>query len=323
MERREFPRLGEVCYFYRLENGLPVYIVPKPGYVRRYASLAVFCGGMHRRFSRAGAPPEELPSGATCLLAHMISAGGEGSALRALAAAGVSAGVRTAPDVTVYHISCTQSFSSHLRTLLRALTTPQFSSDRVAEALRGAAAELDGREKDPRAAVCDYLLRALYSQRPISESRSDTRASLSRISPQALARCYDALYCPGNMALCITGEVDPHQMIALARMMLPESSAPPARPATISSRHTSSTASSKTAAAKYHIRRCRSTASGRRALPARQAQRRKLSRVPRESRSSSPRSRSPAARSAVKKRSRAERRRSLYTRHLLCRQKAQ
>lgn len=230
MERREFPRLGEVCYFHRLENGLPVYIVPKPGYVRRYAALAVFCGGMHRRFSRTGAPPEELPSGAACLLAHMISAGGEGSALRALAAAGVSAGVRTAPDVTVYHISCTQSFSSHLRTLLRTLTTPQFSSDRATEALRSAAAELDGREKDPRAAACDHLLRALYSQRPISESRPDTRASLSSISPQALARCYDALYCPGNMALCITGEVDPHQMIALARMMLPESSAPPARP---------------------------------------------------------------------------------------------
>ena len=41
-----YPRIDETVTFRRLKNGLPAYVVHKPGYTRKYAMFATRYGGM-------------------------------------------------------------------------------------------------------------------------------------------------------------------------------------------------------------------------------------------------------------------------------------
>ena len=50
-----YPRIDETVTFRRLKNGLPAYVVHKPGYTRKYAMFATRYGGMDLRFQQDGA----------------------------------------------------------------------------------------------------------------------------------------------------------------------------------------------------------------------------------------------------------------------------
>lgn len=52
MTLHEFPRLGERYWEQRLENGLLLRVVPKPGFARSYAFLGVDYGSIDTSFTR-------------------------------------------------------------------------------------------------------------------------------------------------------------------------------------------------------------------------------------------------------------------------------
>ena len=56
MTLHEFPRLGERYWEQRLENGLLLRVVPKPGFARSYAFLGVDYGSVDTSFTRGGIP---------------------------------------------------------------------------------------------------------------------------------------------------------------------------------------------------------------------------------------------------------------------------
>ena len=68
MTLHEFPRLGERYWEQRLENGLLLRVVPKPGFARSYAFLGVDYGSIDTSFTR-GAIPCRTPDG----VAHYLS----------------------------------------------------------------------------------------------------------------------------------------------------------------------------------------------------------------------------------------------------------
>ena len=48
-EKTVYPRIGEEVIRTTLENGLPVFVVPKKDYRRKYAMFATRYGGMDMR----------------------------------------------------------------------------------------------------------------------------------------------------------------------------------------------------------------------------------------------------------------------------------
>ena len=46
MDKKLYPRIGEEVIWVTLDNGLPVCIVPKKGFSRKYALFATRYGGM-------------------------------------------------------------------------------------------------------------------------------------------------------------------------------------------------------------------------------------------------------------------------------------
>ena len=131
MEHREYRAIGEMLYREVLPNGLTVMTVPKPGYRRRYAFLAVNYGGIDRQFQLDG-QLFDTPAGVAHFLEHkMFDTPDGGNALTALSARGASPNAFTAADTTAYYFSCTDHFADNLRTLLEFVSVPWFTEESV------------------------------------------------------------------------------------------------------------------------------------------------------------------------------------------------
>ena len=227
MERREFPQLGETCYFEQLENGLPIFVVSKPGYTKAHACLAVSYGGMHRCFENG--TRQETVAGVAHFLEHKMFEMPDGNALQQFSAAGASVNAFTAADMTAYYFTCTDRFPEHLPMLLRFVSTPYFTAESVHKEQGIIAQEIGMDDDDPDWQVYQNLLRGLYHCHPVRESILGTVESIAQITPDTLYTCHRAFYHPGNMVLCVVGDVDPHRVVSIARMVLPSEVVPTAR----------------------------------------------------------------------------------------------
>ena len=74
-----YPRIDETVTFRRLKNGLPAYVVHKPGYTRKYAMFATRYGGMDLRFQQDGAW-QDTPAGIAHYLEHKMFDTADGNA---------------------------------------------------------------------------------------------------------------------------------------------------------------------------------------------------------------------------------------------------
>ena len=72
----------------------------------------------------------------------------------------------------------------------------------------------------PDSMIFDHLMEALYQEHPIRVPILGTRDSIREITPEVLHACHSAFYAPGNMLLCVIGDVDPASVIEIAREVL-------------------------------------------------------------------------------------------------------
>ena len=80
----------------------------------------------------------------------------------------------------------------------------------------------------PDTVVFEELTRCLYRTHPIRDPILGTRESIREITPDTLHRIHRAFYTPGNMMLCVLGDVEPEAAAELARQRLGTEYRPPA-----------------------------------------------------------------------------------------------
>ena len=216
MERRDYPQIRESCWRQRLENGLAVCVVPKPEYHKSFAFFAANYGGMDTRYRLAG-EWRDSPAGVAHFLEHKLFDTREGNALQLLAASGASPNAFTSASLTGYHVSCTDGFWDNLRVLLSFVTQPWFTPESVAKEQGIIGQEIAMIEDDPGWRVYEGLLTGLYRHHPVRVSVAGSRESIAAITDQTLYDCHRAFYHPGNLALCVAGDVDPERVADLAR----------------------------------------------------------------------------------------------------------
>lgn len=220
MQQTRYPRLGERCWFERLENGLPIYVVPRPHFEKQYAFFATSYGGMDLRYQFDGRWLES-PAGVAHFLEHKMFDTREGNALQILSANGASPNAFTSAEITGYYFECTQGFEANLRTLLSFVSVPYFTAESVAKEQGIIGQEIQMMEDSPDWKLYNNLLRGLYAHHPLRESVAGSQESISHITAETLYNCHRAFYHPGNMVLCVAGDVDPERVAAVARMVLP------------------------------------------------------------------------------------------------------
>lgn len=221
MEHREYRAIGETLYREVLPNGLTVMTVPKPGYRRRYAFLAVNYGGIDRQFQLDG-QLFDTPAGVAHFLEHkMFDTPDGGNALTALSARGASPNAFTAADTTAYYFSCTDHFADNLRTLLEFVSVPWFTEASVRREQGIITQEIRMGEDEPNRALYYGMLETAYPHHSIRHRIIGTAESIATITPETLYTCHRAFYRPSNMVLCCVGDVDMGQVTAIAREILP------------------------------------------------------------------------------------------------------
>lgn len=225
MKMTEFPRLGERLYEDRLPNGLLVRVVPKPGFAKTYAFLAVDYGSMDAVFT-AGGVPVTSPLGVAHYLEHKMFDMPDGSAMQRFSQFGGNPNAFTSYDITAYYVECTDHVADNLRTLLEFVTTPYFTDESVEKERGIIAQEIRMYEDSAESRVFEALFGALFAHHPVRHSIAGTVESIAEITKDTLYTCYDAFYTPANQVLCVVGDVDPAEILAIAAQTVPDRPSP-------------------------------------------------------------------------------------------------
>ena len=222
MQRLEYPTLRETVYSHKLPNGLRVIVIKRAEYSKQFAFFATRYGGMDLRFQGGdGGGWVDTPAGIAHFLEHKMFDTEDGSALEILAANGAVDNAFTAAHITGYFFEGTQGFEEKLRTLLGFVSVPYFTRESVAKEQGIIAQEIRMCEDDPENVVYYQLLESMYAHNPIRNPVVGTVESIAGLTPEILYECHRAFYRPGNMVLCVAGDVDPEGVAAAAEEILP------------------------------------------------------------------------------------------------------
>lgn len=221
MKLLKFPHIGESCYEKRLPNGMLVRVVPKRGFARKYAFVAVDFGAIDTAFCKDGVSIR-TPDGIAHYLEHKMFDLPEGSADSMFAELGASPNAFTSYSMTAYHFSCTEHFAENLRLLLHMVTTPYFTPESVEKERGIITQEIRMYEDSAEQCVAEDLFAAMYREHPVRTSIAGTAESIAQITAQSLYDCFNAFYQPSNMVLCVTGDVDAQEVMTIAEEETPQ-----------------------------------------------------------------------------------------------------
>ena len=225
MKTLTYPRIGEKAIWETLPNGLPICVVPKPGYARKFAFFTTRYGGMDMRFQLDG-QWLDTPAGIAHYLEHKMFDTADGSAMQDLARGGAEPNAYTSNAVTAYYFDCTEHFYDNLRILLSFVSVPYFTDESVEKEQGIIAQEIGMIEDNPEWQVYRQMMQALYRHSPVRQSVAGSVESIRQITAQTLYDCHKAFYTPANMCLVVVGDVDPVHVIDLANRVLPKLSGP-------------------------------------------------------------------------------------------------
>ena len=225
MEKKLYERIGEEVFHTTLANGLPVYIVPKKGFLRKYALFATRYGGMDMRFEKDG-QWLDTPAGIAHYLEHKMFDTEDGNALQELAKNGAEPNAFTSSAITCYHFDSTEKFYENLEILLSFVSVPYFTDESVRKEQGIIAQEIGMIEDNPEWQVYKQLMEALYHTSPARTPVAGSVESISHITAQTLYDCHQAFYTPANMCLVVVGDVKPERVLAVANQILPTKSGP-------------------------------------------------------------------------------------------------
>ncbi len=220
MKRIDYAELCDGFFEEILPNGLRVRVLPRPGFARKFAFLAVDFGSNDRDFTLDG-QKYHVPAGIAHYLEHKMFDLPEGGAMEQFAAHGGGNNAFTNYSMTAYYVECTEEFEENLKILLRMVTTPYFTPESVEKERGIIAQEIKMYEDSPDSAVFENLFAVMYPKHPISVSVAGSVESIADITPELLYACCRAFYTPQNMMLCVVGDVSAEEVARLAREFTP------------------------------------------------------------------------------------------------------
>jgi predicted Zn-dependent peptidase len=218
--RRREPRLGEDLYEAHLAHGMPVFVLTRPGYDKKYASFATRYGSVDSRFRRPDGEWVTVPDGIAHFLEHQMFAQEYGDAFERFSEYGASANAFTTYTNTTYLFSCTDRFADSLRLLLDFVQQPHFTDAGTRKERGIIQQEIRMYRDNPAWRLSEGIKAALFQRHPFRLDIAGTVESVEAITTELLRMCWDTFYHPGNMVLSVVGDVDPAEVVAIAEESL-------------------------------------------------------------------------------------------------------
>jgi predicted Zn-dependent peptidase len=217
METMANDRLNETVYFERMDNGLQVYVLPKPGFRKTYATFTTNFGSVDNRFQVGGGEEIKVPDGIAHFLEHKMFEEPEGDVFAKFSSRGASANAYTSFDRTAYLFSATEDILENLETLIDFVQHPYFTDESVEKEKGIIGQEIKMYQDNPDWRSYFGLIEAMYSLHPVHIDIAGTIESISKITKETLYDCYHTFYHPSNMILFVVGGVDAQKVLGLVR----------------------------------------------------------------------------------------------------------
>ena len=215
----KYPKLDETISTEVLQNGLTVKVVSRPGFNRKLAYFVTDFGAMHTHFELEG-ETYHVPAGIAHFLEHKMFELPERDVSAEFAALGANVNAFTGYDMTAYYFSCSEKFMESLALLLEFVSTPYFPKESVQREMGIIDQEIGMTEDSPDTRIFEEGMKCLYRDHPIRVPILGSRQSLREITPELLTVCHRAFYTPANMILCVVGDVNAEEIVALAEKVL-------------------------------------------------------------------------------------------------------
>ncbi|TFE24368.1 EF-P 5-aminopentanol modification-associated protein YfmH [Cohnella luojiensis] len=211
MSAKPYPKLQETLWHEKLDNGLEVFILPKPGFTKTYATFTTRFGSIDNHFTPPGGETIRVPDGIAHFLEHKMFEEPDGDIFSKFASQGASANAYTSFDRTVYLFTATDEIEANLDTLLHFVQNPYFTDENVEKEKGIIVQEIDMYRDNPDWRVYFGLIEAMYQTHPVHIDIAGTAESVRSITKEMLYDCYNTFYHPSNMTFFVVGGVDPQE----------------------------------------------------------------------------------------------------------------
>lgn len=214
MEKITFEQLKEELYFEKLENGLDVYILPKAGFNKTYATFTTKYGSIDNHFIPQGKKEYvKVPDGIAHFLEHKLFEKEDGDVFQQFSRQGASANAFTSFTRTAYLFSSTSNVEQNLETLIDFVQYPYFTEQTVEKEKGIIGQEITMYDDNPDWRLYYGLIGNMYQNHPVKIDIAGTIETISHITKDLLYECYHTFYHPSNMLLFIVGPVNPDSIM--------------------------------------------------------------------------------------------------------------
>ena len=206
---------GEEVFYGTHPSGLDIFIIPKKDYSKSYAIFGTHYGSVDSDFIVPGETEElHVPDGIAHYLEHkMFDQPDNSNVFDKFSRLGGNANAFTSFNMTAYLFSATANVKENLAVLLDYVQSPYFTEESVQKEQGIIGQEIRMYDDNGGWKVFFNLLNCLYKNHPVKKEIAGTVESISHITHELLYRCYNTFYNLSNMAIVVSGDVEPNEIL--------------------------------------------------------------------------------------------------------------
>lgn len=218
MNKQTYENIAETLYTEQLDNGLTVFLLPKPEMAKTYGIFTTNYGSIDQTFTPIGQSEKiTVPEGIAHFLEHKLFEKEDHDVFADFGKQGASANAFTSFTKTAYLFSATNQIEKNVETLIDFVQDPYFSEQSVEKEKGIIGQEIKMYDDQPDWQSFMGTIKAMFKNHPINIDIAGTVESISKITKDDLYTCYNTFYHPENMTLFIAGNFNAEQMMNLIK----------------------------------------------------------------------------------------------------------
>ncbi|MFC3927982.1 EF-P 5-aminopentanol modification-associated protein YfmH [Streptococcus caprae] len=212
LKKKVYPFIGEEVYFTVLDNGMKVYLLPKPEFQETSAMLTVDFGSIDNILTVDG-KHIEYPKGLAHFLEHQLFEREDSIDVAQLFTKhGADSNAYTSYEKTSYFFSTIDHLEDSLTLLQNFVVNPKFTEMSIEKEKGIIIQEIEMYQDDPDFQLYSGLLRSLYPNTPLSEDIAGDEQSVNQTTLLHLQDMVNFFYNPVNFSLLLVGPFDVRKM---------------------------------------------------------------------------------------------------------------
>ncbi|WP_188454328.1 EF-P 5-aminopentanol modification-associated protein YfmH [Virgibacillus oceani] len=218
MIKQPYADIDETVFSERFDNGLTVYLLPKPEMSKTYGIFSTNYGSIDQTFVPIAENEQiTVPEGVAHFLEHKLFEKEDRDVFADFGKQGAQANAFTSFTKTAYLFTATNHIEKNVETLIDFVQDPYFSEQSVEKEKGIIAQEITMYNDQPDWQAFMGTIKSMFKKHPVMIDIAGTVESIHSITKDDLYTCYNTFYHPENMTLFIAGNFDPDNMMKLIK----------------------------------------------------------------------------------------------------------